>query len=305
MKIIRKIYSETKKKSEDGEKQLRDGATIGLGGMVGLTGLQYLSHKDFMNSKITAADEEAVRKALLDKARKQGIKISSINLNNSAYTGGSNGKTVRKGLAALVKKLNKSGQRKKAKDLMEGVKEGSGGLLKHLGKDHIVLGNKENLSSADVLSHELGHAQYLKDGRSKNIIAKGAHKAMIPAKIASSGLGIGLSAVHGFRSGVKSEKLKQEGKNESKWNKVKSVAIPAIAVSPLLIGEGAATIKGLKMMKQVGASKELLKQSRKRLGAAFGTYTGAALKPVVAGEAGRIAGKGYAKMRNKKNKEKE
>ena len=304
MKLIRKYFSKTKNR----EKEIGAGIALGVGGIVAGDLVTKKSGKYLLGSKITAKDEKIIRQALIDKAKSQGIKVVDTNLNNnSAYVGSSEGKAVKKGLAKVIKKLNKSGNRETAKTMLKGLDSGSGGILKHLGKDRIILG-KGNLSRADVLSHELGHAQYMKSGggRSKNIIAKTAHKLNVPSKIAKSGLGVGLSAVHGFKSGVKSEKLKQEGKKESKWNKVKSIAVPALAVAPLLTMEGAASLKGLKMMKQAGASKELLNQSKKRLGAAFGTYAGQALKPIVAGEAGRIAGKGYAKMnKNKKKKEKE
>ena len=299
MKLIRKIFS----KKSNGEKEIGAGLALGVGGTVASNLATKKAGEHLLGSKITAKDEKIIRQALKDKAKSQGIKVVDVNLNTSAYTGG--GKAIKKGLAKVIKKLNKSGNRETAKTVLEGLNWGSSGILKHLGKDRIILG-EGNLSSADVLSHELGHAQYMKSGRSKNVIAKTAHKLNVPSKIATSGLGVGLSAVHGFKSGVKSEKLKQEGKKESKWNKVKSIAVPALAVAPLLAMEGAASLKGLKMMKQAGASKELLNQSKKRLGAAFGTYAGQALKPIVAGEAGRIAGKGYAKMnKNKKKKEKE
>lgn len=301
MKLKRKLFSETK--NNNGEKEIGAGVALGIGGNLAGNLITKKNGKYLIGSNITAKDEKIIRQALKDKARSQGIKISNIDFNNSAYVGSPEGKVIKKGLAKVIKKLNKSGKRKTSKDILEGLN--SNEIIKHLGKDKIVLGNG-NLSSADILSHELGHAQYMNSGsgRSKNIIAKTAHKLNVPSKIAASGLGIGLSAVHGFKSGVKSEKLRQEGKKESKWNKVKSVAIPALAVAPLLVMEGAASLKGLKMMKQAGASKELLNQSKKRLGAAFGTYVGHALKPIIAGEAGRIAGKGYAKM-NKKKKEKE
>lgn len=303
MKLIRKYFSKIK----NGEKELSAGIALGVGGTVASNLATKKSGEYLLGSKITAKDEKIVRQALKDKAKSQGIKVVDVNLNNSAYTGSSEGKVIRKGLAKVIKKLNKSGNRETAKTVLEELDRGSGGIIKHLGKDKIILGSG-NLSSADILSHELGHAQYMNSdgGRSKNVVAKIAHKLNVPSKIAVSGLGVGLSAVHGFKSGVKSEKLKQEGKKESKWNKVKSIAVPALAVAPLLTMEGAASLKGLKMMKQAGASKELLNQSKKRLGAAFGTYAGQALKPIVAGEAGRIAGKGYVKInKNKKKKEKE
>lgn len=46
-------------------------------------------------------------------------------------------------------------------------------------------------------------------------------------------------------------------------------------------------------MKKLGASKELMKESRKRLGAAWGTYAGkTAVKSIALGEGSRYVGKG-------------
>lgn len=184
---------------------------------------------------------------------------------------------------------------------MDALEGGTGGVLKHLGKDRVVLGDGP-LSEADVLSHELGHSKYTAKGRSKNIIAKGAHKLMVPAKIASTNLGSGLSAIHGFHSGRKQVQKKNKGEKVSLWDKSKSIILPAAATAPLLVAEGSASLKGLRMMKKAGASKELMKQARKRLGAAWGTYAGQAYKPVVSGAVGNEAGKLYEKSVNKKDK---
>ena len=54
-------------------------------------------------------------------------------------------------------------------------------------------------------------------------------------------------------------------------------------------------------MKKLGASKELLKQSRKDLGKAWGTYGGQALKGVAIGEGFRWIGKGIVKIKYSKD----
>lgn len=85
-------------------------------------------------------------------------------------------------------------------------------------------------------------------------------------------------------------------KKESTWNKVRA--------APLLVAEGKASLNGLKNMKKLGASKELIKESRKHLGAAWGTYAGqAAVKSIALGEGSRLAGKGIGGLiyKNKKD----
>jgi hypothetical protein len=145
-----------------------------------------------------------------------------------------------------------------------GSKYGKTGF-KYEGKDAILLGGfdkKSILGSAPTLAHELGHAQYGKSGRSKNIIAKTAHKLYGVDPLVHSKIGNATMFANGLHSGIKSEKLRSEGKKESTWNKIKSVAIPAALVAPVLVAEGAASLKGLKMMKNVGASKELMRQEK-------------------------------------------
>jgi hypothetical protein len=111
------------------------------------------------------------------------------------------------------------------------------------------------------------------------------------------------SFAHGLQAGYKKEKNKQEGKKTNKWDKIRSVAVPAALTAPLLIAEGKASLNGLKAMKKAGASKELMNQSRKKLGAAWSTYASDAVKMVGAGGAGDITGKGVAKL-TKKDKDK-
>ena len=60
------------------------------------------------------------------------------------------------------------------------------------------------------------------------------------------------------------------------------------------VAEGKASLNGLKNMKKLGASKELIKESRKRLGAAWGTYAGRSLINNIA------AGEGSVIYKNKK-----
>ena len=73
-------------------------------------------------------------------------------------------------------------------------------------------------------------------------------------------------------------------------------------VAPLLVAEGAASVKGYKLLKKAGASKEALKVTRKSLGNAHGTYASLAAAPVAVGEASRLVGKAVGKKKYGKNK---
>lgn len=305
MLIKRKLFSSSKKKET--AVAVGVGAGIAIGTDKAATKSAGYFGKKLMNSELKAHDAADIKKKLIKGAKSQGIKvIEDESTTNAAYVGAKAGKKIRNGLAAVVKKVKKSQGSGRAKEFLDQINQGAEQALpskkmwKNLGKDAVVVGKKGTLSEADVLSHEIGHAQYMKKGRSKSLIGKASHKLMAGSKLATSKVGAGVSAVHGFKSGVKSEKLKREGKKESTWNKVKSVAVPALVTAPLLVAEGKASANGLRNMKKLGASKQLLKESRKRLGNAWGTYASGAASPIVAGEAGRMAGKIYEKHRNKK-----
>lgn len=310
MLIVRsKTFSDKKK----GNKEKVKGAAMIAGGVGGVIGSSKLGDKitekgadGLLYSKLTAKDKGAVKEALLKKAKKQGIKvIESEGMDNSVYTGSQIGKGVRKAVAWGAKKLRKHGKGNEAKQLIDGISEGVESqigdrkVFQSLGKDRVILGHG-NLADTDVLAHELGHAQYLKKGRSKSLIGKAAHKVMPVSSLSATKVGQAGVLVHGVRAGIKNERKKQEGKKVGKWDKVRSVAVPTALAAPLLIAEGKASLNGLKAMKKAGASKELLSQSRKRLGSAWSTYAGQASKSIAAGGGGELIGRGYAKMTKKK-----
>lgn len=304
-----KEFSKKDKKSEEikGAAMLTGGVLAPMAGHVIGDKVTRKSGKYLMNSDITAKDKDQVKRKLLQKAKKQGIKVIDVpEFGNSAYVGSKAGSKIRNTVAAGLKVLRKYGHgddaRKISKQLGDSAEWqlGSRKLWDNIGKDRVIMG-RGKLSEVDVLSHELGHAQYMRPGRSKSIVGKAAHKLDAVSKVATGKGGQVLSFAHGFRSGVKNERNKQKGKKSNTWDKVKSVAIPAALAAPMLIAEGKASLNGLKSMKKAGASKELMKQSAKRLGAAWGTYAGQASKSVVSGGAGDIAGRGYAKLTKKKD----
>ena len=278
--IIRRYKSFSKKDKDNNKKEIASAVALaggGLGTKVLGDKLNYKSWKysdkkfeDLMSKPITKEDSEVMKK-LLEKAKKQGVDVCELpRCGGSAYSPY---------------------------------------------KDTIVLDKNQTRSS--VLSHELGHAQYFKGGRSKNIFARAAHKTYNPMLIpGGSHLKVGKKKIHldklarrgffihGVASGYKNEKDNQQGRKSNLWKKTRSVAFPAIAVAPILAAEGSASLKGLKMMKKAGASKELLKESKKTLGHAFNSYvSGVAGRHIVAGASGELVGRGLAKATNQKTKE--
>lgn len=295
-----------KDNNSGGIKNIASGVGLAVGSHVLGNEVHKRSEKYLLDSKLTTKDKDIIKDKLLKSAKDQGIKvINDPNGGNSAYVGANEGSKVRGLSARGVKMLRKAGiSNREIKEYLGGIREGvklktgMDKIFDNFGKDVVILG-EGNLSEADVLSHELGHAQYVKKGRSKSKLGKISHKLMPVSNMGTSPVGGVAAAINGFKSGQKSAKAKKEGKKESTWNKVRAVTVPAALAAPLLIGEGKASLNGLRAMKKAGASKELMSQSKKRFLAAYGTYAGHASKNVGIGAAAREVGKGYEKLKEK------
>lgn len=307
--IIPRIKYFAKYEGKKDKKEVNP-AIIGLSSIVSGSNLGNLITEDLgsslkrgVNKGINIEDNNKIYNKLLKEAKKQGTRVyEEPTYSNSTYTGSKIGKTMRDALAKAEKNLRKSSEGRKSLDRINAATENlqTSRVLKHLGKDHIVMGGDYE-NSAAVLSHELGHSRYMRSGRSKSVVGKAAHKLIPLSSISSSKLGTLGHLVNGVHSGLKEEKNKSEGKKTSKWTKAKASVVPAALAAPLLIAEGKASLNGLKTMKKLGASKELLKQSRKDLGKAWGTYGGQALKGVAIGEGSRWIGKGIGKIKYSKD----
>lgn len=161
--------------------------------------------------------------------------------------------------------------------------------------------------AADILSHEMGHAHYDKR-KVKSVsdaIGKIAHKAylktggMLNHTVLAPTAGI----IAGVRSGKKAAEKEAAGEKESKLSRHSGWASGLAVQSPGLISEAIASKHGLDLMKKAGASKKLMKASRKNLGAAFGTYAGVAITNAGMSELAR--GIAYRKKKKKLEKEKD
>lgn len=327
------IYSITRLfsgKSENRRRGNKDAIIAGTSSVIGagmLAGSDKLVEKGnqhfaskFRNSTTEGIKDNArIKRELLKQAKSQGIKVvNSPKFENSAYVGSGTGRLIRRGLASGMK----WGRKSRDKEFVEGLKDVSKALNDQLGgvsgfgKDQIVMGLGSGNSA--VLAHELGHAQHY-EGRSKDILGKAAHKLHAPSSMAISilnntnggktgetvkNIGNGILAADGFRRGKNSVYTDEDGKiriNKSKA--LKSAAVSGLMVAPLLGAEAAASIKGLRAMKKLGASKELLKSARRDLGNAYGTYATVAAKPVMSELGGHGIGVAYGVTREKsKNK---
>lgn len=172
--------------------------------------------------------------------------------------------------------------------------------------DNIILDTNE----ASTLAHELGHSKH-HGGRDGSKIGKLAHKlrntklAQLDKKLVDSAgptfshlvrNGAPLSMAAGFASGYDSGKKLAKGEKDSVVNKTAYAALPVIHQAPKLVSEFEASRQGIKLLKKAGASKEFIKQSKKALGNAYGTYAASLATPVALGYLARQAGKVTGKL---------
>lgn len=274
----------------------------------------YMKILDSKTEKIK--DNKELLKKLKGEARSQGIKVleNVEGFPNSAYLGGYEGRKIRNKIAKLYKKGRRTNNLeliKEADELKKSLSSsGPKEVAKYIGKDAIALGLGSNNSS--ILAHELGHAQHY-NKRSGSLVGKISHKLYGPSNyivnLANSNnkverIGVnGIFAGEGFRRGKNSVSTDENGNIKiNKKKALKSALIGASVSVPVLISEAAASRKGLKTLKKLGASKELLKSARRDLGNAYGTYLGVSLKPVASEIGGHGLGVAYGIAREKKNK---
>lgn len=305
-----KYFADKKDKSE----KLKGAALIG-GGAILAGSKDSIGDRIIANGQkhyqdlITEGKEIKDNKKIYDKLTKLAkdsgtkIEVNPYEITGSRYEGSSNARGVRKAMAFLKKKTKNLKNSQKIHDRLD--RSTLGQYAKAVsGKDKVVLDYMGD-ESATLLSHELGHSQYLQPKRSKSILGKAAHRLHEISQVASnSKLGTIGSAINGVHSGLKEERNKSEGKKTSAWTKAKASVIPAALAAPMLIAEGKASLNGLKNMKKLGASKELLKNSKKTLGSTWSTYAGLGMKNVITGEGSRWVGKGLGKVLYNKDKKK-
>lgn len=157
--------------------------------------------------------------------------------------------------------------------------------------------------TADTFAHELGHAHY-DTNKDAGKIGKYAHKAYKKlGGMASFNTFSPLAAVSaGVTSGVVKAKKEEKGKKEGKLNKVVPYLAPTAVAAPGLVSEVAASHKGLKMLKEAGATKKDLRAARKNLAGAALTY--GTLAAVNAGLGGISKHVAYKTAKKEEGKEK-
>lgn len=126
----------------------------------------------------------------------------------------------------------------------------------------------EYSTGPDSVAHELGHRHYQLNPKSGKI-GRYAHKIGQHTDNLSGLSVIGL----GISSGInKAKKEILEGKKETTAEKIVPHIVTGSLLVPTLIAEGAASRRGLKILKQSGASKEVINKARRDLLRNWGSY---------------------------------
>lgn len=165
---------------------------------------------------------------------------------------------------------------------------------------------KVRASSAD-LSHELGHLKGMKGKGTKlnNYLHKKNNLKLNKLEKNSRKIGNTTSIMSGIIGGYSAGK---KGSNDKSSEAATNTAIVASSIAPhgmTLAREAEASREGLKMLKKAGASKKYLKYSKKKLGAALGSYTLAAAPSIMMGFGAKKIGKAIGKKSNERKSKEE
>ena len=128
--------------------------------------------------------------------------------------------------------------------------------------------------------------------KGQEVLTKHGKKRLRMGNIVTNAVGLAEFA-NGLDSGLRAERNKSQGKKQSTFNKIKPYILPIALGTPALVREGMASAKGLKLMKESGASKKLINDSRKHLIRAGATYlpTGHLINAAAGDVAGHVIGK--------------
>lgn len=193
-----------------------------------------------------------------------------------------------------LKKLAKESKDKGLKFVDEG--ENLGNNFINLRKKELHL-SKFGQNSPTTIAHELGHFDSYQgeNGKLQKLVHKHYHNI---GKEASRVLPVG-----SFGAGYLNGKRESEGKDEIKSLKWGTRLAPALISAPVLIAERGASVGGYKKLKNLGLSKEDLKNSKKFLTGAWLDYAKTPVITTGLNEAGYQTGRYLGKKRNKKEKD--
>jgi hypothetical protein len=240
---------------------------LGMGLSAGGTVLQ-AGAGGAMKSRTQAEQSTEGASELFDKIRKSSpVPVADTADNNSFFIPGKS-KTMRERLSFIK---NPEIQ----KNLEDFGLYQQEDVIKGLGQDpkkpFIAVGS--GLKSPGILAHEIGHAQLDNSRLGRMIQNKGTILAGKLAPVA--GLGLGYAA----------------GRSDNEKAQTLGALSGGLMSIPQLAYEGAASLKGYKNLKRLGANPAQLRAARRSLLPAFGTYAGGAIASTGAGYLGRAMGR--------------
>ena len=316
--IIRlKLFSKKKKENEKKDSHLRKATKWGLLGGGAVVGANAVAALDVFKSKRAKENRTENSKKVYDALLKnsEGVNVHPVKFENLDYAGYSPYYAgVGKEKGEKTKKRIYDALRKKGYSDATINRFFNESGLKHFGNDAVIMEEemtkRNNASDAALLSHELGHSKYssVNEYRNKRVTDKGGklgtivHKidSKIPALLKNPSVQAVGSFAGGIVSGKRGAKQKDETGKESTLNRVTPYAVPGIINANLLAREGAASAKGLKLLKKYGADKTTMSKARKTLTSAGLSYATMSALPLVTAKAGREVGK-YLYEKEKKN----
>jgi hypothetical protein len=145
----------------------------------------------------------------------------------------------------------------------------------------------------NALAHELGHAEL--DRSLPGRLLQNPLTTMSGMLAPTAGGVVG--GVSGYRDAM------EEGPEDKRPNRLRRDALlGAAAHAPMLAYEGGASLKGMRMLKEMGAGPEDLRRARHALGRAWGTYAMLPVATTINYGAGRAIGKAIGTSKRKQQK---
>lgn len=265
MGIKIKRFSKDKEENHD---NLKAGLALGASGAIPYGGSKLrkaVNRKlnksmDSHGKKVETKEDAISLLELMRKAKRKGIKTEITPFEESIVTSPHN-KHLRDGVAKEIKKARRRGKsRKEIEEILKRAPKKINPVIKITPDDPIA-----------TMAHELGHSHYSKNKTFPDkfhTVGGAVSESLIKSKPMKYNRG-----TVGFMLGVNSVHKDEDGKIKvKKKDALLSGLYGASHGLPIVISEAMATRKGGKILKEIGASKELQKHYKKQLTRALGTY---------------------------------
>lgn len=169
-------------------------------------------------------------------------------------------------------------------------------------KNTIFLDNKSGKTHSGLV-HEAGHAKISK-GKHGKILKHIQDDLYMPSKKINSSkiYNIGQHAA-GYGVGYMNGKREVNGEKENSAAKWATRLAPTVISSPVLISEGAASLKGIQMMKRKNVDPRVIKAAKESMAGSYLTYARRPLTTTIGNETAYQAGKMVGKYKENKKKQ--